>query len=488
MNWQACPLDVVEFFEVSEPLDVTKLPEDKVLLDKYRVIQTLGVGGMGAVVAAEHLQLGSKVAIKFLLPSLVDNESVVKRFLQEAKAATRIHSEHVARVVDVGELTGEGLPEQGVPFMVMEYLEGRDLSEWVKMGKKFPVEDAIDYVIQAGEAIAQAHKQGIIHRDVKPANLFLCERDDRKLVKVLDFGISKLMEEGPEDMGLTKTTTVLGSGLYMSPEQMRSAKKVDFRTDIYSLGVCLYELLTGTQPHTAETFSELCVKVNVDPPTPLRDYRPDISEELAEVIAVAYERKPEDRYQAVQEFVAALAPYAGRTSKSKIEQVQGITRHESMVPPPPANPQLKSTAAAVTAEALPKERPGSKMGLVVAAFGAVLIAGVVGLFVVRQQQETSAPAGTGPEPSETTSATPAPPPSETASATPSAAPSIVPSASPSASASASATPTATSVAQPPPRATPKPPPSPKPPPVVVPKPPPCKPAIDPETGLMNPCP
>ena len=465
---------------MNHPLDVAKLPAGTVLLDKYRVIRTLGVGGMGAVVAAEHMQLGNRVAIKFLLPTLVDNEMVVARFLQEAKAATRIQSEHVASVVDVGQMTGDGLPAKGIPYMVMEYLEGKDLSEWVKMGKKFPVDDAIDYIVQACEALAQAHKAGIIHRDIKPANLFLSQRDDREVVKVLDFGISKLMEEGPEDMGLTKTTTVLGSGLYMSPEQMRSAKSVDFRTDIYSLGVCLFELLTGTQPHTAETFSELCVKVNIDDPTPLRDYRPDISKELAETIAVAYARKPEDRYQSVQELASALAPFARGGSQPTIEQIQGITRHESMVPPPPANPQLKSTASAVTAEAIRPERPSTNTGV---ALGAVLVAIVtaagLGLFMWRQPPPAPRPAASSAASDPTPAASSAPPaplvssaPTATVSATPSAAPSVVPTSAPA------------------PRVNPQPvvPKPPPPPPPVVPKPPPCTPSIDPDTGLMTPCP
>jgi len=323
---------------VSGQFDVTAIEPGTVLLDKYRVQNNLGVGGMGVVVAAEHLQLGHKVAIKFLLPELTSNPMLMQRFVNEAKAATRINSEHVARVVDVGTLTGPEYGENGVPYMVMEYLEGKDLQVHVRTGKRFPVNEAIAYIAQAAEALAQAHKVNIIHRDIKPANLFLLEDSDgNKKVKVLDFGISKLLDEQPQEMGLTKTTTVLGSGLYMSPEQMRSAKSVDFRTDIYSLGVCMYELLTGTQPFTAETFSELCVKVNIDPPTPIQKWRPDIPEPLAAVIAKAYARSPSDRYQTVQAFIAALLPYAGQHAPM-LQQVQGVTAAEGQYPstPPPA--------------------------------------------------------------------------------------------------------------------------------------------------------
>jgi serine/threonine-protein kinase len=472
---------------VSEPLDVTKLTAGTVLLDKYRVIKTLGIGGMGVVIAAEHMQLGSRVAVKFLLPTLVDNDMVVARFLQEAKAATRIHSEHVASVVDVGEMKGPGLPPAGIPFMVMEYLEGKDLSEWVKMGKNFPVDDAIDYILQASEALAQAHRAGIIHRDIKPANLFLCQREERELVKVLDFGISKLMDEGPQEMSLTKTTTVLGSGLYMSPEQMRSAKSVDFRTDIYSLGVCLFELLTGTQPHTAETFSELCVKVNIDPPTPLRDYRPDISQDLAEAIAVAYARKPDDRYQSVQEFAAALSPFARGGSQPTIDQIQGITRHSSMVPPPPANPQLKSTSAAVTAEAKHEEKTGSKTGVALGAVvAAIVIAAGVGVFVLKQPPVNNQPATSTMAPApDPPASSPAPKPSTAPAA--SSASGAPPTPTASVSAEPSAAPSSKPVSRNPDPAPPPPVAPPPPPPPVVPKPPPCKPSIGPD-GLMTPCP
>src|SRR5262249_33086389 len=159
----------------------------------------------------------------------------------------------------------------------------QDLSQMLRAGAKFDVADAVDLIIQAGEALAQAHAHGIIHRDVKPANLFLTKKSDGSPhLKVLDFGISKIVEAAQGDLALTKTTAVLGSGLYMSPEQMKSAKGVDHRTDVYALGVCLYELFTRTQPFTADSFAELCLKVNLEAPDPLRRHRPDLPEELAQ--------------------------------------------------------------------------------------------------------------------------------------------------------------------------------------------------------------
>ncbi|MSP26840.1 MAG: serine/threonine protein kinase [Myxococcales bacterium] len=305
-----------------EGLDVRALVPGTVLLDKYRVVGPIGAGGMGVVIACDHLAMGTSVAIKFLLPEFVANRSIVQRFLNEARAATRIESEHVARVLDVGSMQGPGLPERGVPYMVMEHLRGHDLAHWIKSGVRFSIADAISFVTQASEALAEAHKVGIIHRDVKPANLFLAEYETRQLVKVLDFGISKLLENEPQEMGLTKTTTILGSGLYMSPEQMRSAKNVDPRTDIYSLGVCLFELLTGTQPFTAESFSELCVKVNIDPPTPLRSLRHDVSEELAAIIARSYARTADERFASMQEFAAALEPFSAPLSAATLKKLK----------------------------------------------------------------------------------------------------------------------------------------------------------------------
>ncbi len=469
---------------VSEALDVTQLSPGAVLMEKYRVVRTLGVGGMGVVVACDHLQLDTRVAIKFLLPNLLSNKSVVQRFMQEAKAATRIQSTHVAKVIDVGRFTHPGLPDEGLPYMVMEYLEGRDLSEWVRIGKKFSVGDAIDYTLQACEALAQAHKQGIIHRDIKPANLFLADPapdDDggRPVIKVLDFGISKIMDEEPQEMGLTKTTTVLGSGLYMSPEQMRSAKSVDFRSDIYSLGVCLYELLSGTQPHTAETFSELCVKVNIDPPTPLSDYRPDISDDLADVIAKAYEKDPEDRYQSVQEMAEALAPFARDESARVAQRIQGITRHASI---PPTSGVAK-TAAGVTAQRIePKPKSGAGMVITAAVITLAMAAAVAG-FLIRTRSPGDDPVLSGtPEPalSDTTTAT-----TSTATTTASTATTTASTASTTRSTASVAPPAPVPVA--PKSVAPKTGPKPAPPPPPPPPPPPCQPKKDPDTGMLIPC-
>ena len=205
----------------------------QILAGKFQIERVLGRGGMGVVVAAQHLQLGQLVALKFLLPEALRNPEVTERFLREARAAVRLKSEHVGRVIDVGTL------DDGAPYLVMEYLEGQDLDSFREEHERLPVAQVVSFVLQASEAIAEAHSIGIIHRDLKPANLFLTVRaDGSPTVKVLDFGIAKATE-GSEDFSLTKTATVMGSPAYMSPEQLRSARDVDARSDIWAIGVIL---------------------------------------------------------------------------------------------------------------------------------------------------------------------------------------------------------------------------------------------------------
>src|SRR5580698_2331943 len=254
-----------------------------ILLGKYRVDRVIGVGGMGAVVGARHLQLDERVAIKFLLPEMLQHEEVVQRFLREARAAIKIRSEHCVRVLDVGTL------ENGAPYMVMEFLEGQDLAAIGEQHKKLPIADVIDWVLQASEALAEAHAIGIVHRDLKPANLFLTRRaDGTPSVKVLDFGISKQAATGA-DAGVTKTQAVLGSPRYMSPEQMRSTKDVDARADVWALGAVVHELVAGVPPFDAETMTALCAAILQDPPRSMRATRPDAPPQLEAVVCAALE-------------------------------------------------------------------------------------------------------------------------------------------------------------------------------------------------------
>lgn len=276
------------------------------LAGKYRVEKILGVGGMGVVVAARHAQLRQRVAIKFLLPHSLGNAEVVGRFLREARAAALISSEHVARVLDVGNLDG------GAPYMVIEYLEGRDLGSWLAQKGVLPVDQAVEFVLQAIEAIAEAHSLGIVHRDLKPANLYCVRRaDGALLIKVLDFGISKLQhrDSTASDMDLTRTTTVIGSPFYMSPEQLRSSRNVDARTDIWSLGVILYQLVSGKPPFTATGLPELVIKITNEPAPPLRSTRSEIPVGLEQVILRCLQKDRTERYETVADLAVALAPF-----------------------------------------------------------------------------------------------------------------------------------------------------------------------------------
>jgi eukaryotic-like serine/threonine-protein kinase len=306
------------------------IQQGELLAGKYRVERVLGAGGMGYVVAALHEQLGQRVAVKLLVPELCENEDSVTRFLREARAAVQIHSEHVARVIDVGELTN------GSPYMVMEFLSGHDLAEELDLPGQLDIEVAIDYVLQASEAVAEAHSLNLIHRDLKPANLFLTHRPDgSSLVKVLDFGISKainvddnVLEPTPS---LTATHSLLGSPAYMSPEQIRRPKSVDTRTDIWSLGSILFELLARDPPFNADSPIALLAAVVSDPLPSIREIRPDVPPELEAVIAKCLEKKPEDRYQTVAELADALAPFAPRSQPS-ISRISGILRSVSLRP------------------------------------------------------------------------------------------------------------------------------------------------------------
>lgn len=299
---------------------IAEAREGDVLGGKYRIESVLGHGGMGVVVAARHLQLDERVAIKFLLPAALEQPEAVTRFIREAKAAIRIKSEHVVRVSDVGRL------DNGAPFMVMEFLEGTDLAQWLKRRGVLSVEQAVEFLLQALEAIAEAHAQGIVHRDLKPANLFCVRRSDGLLtIKVLDFGISKVRDLSVSGSELQMTAAAaMGSPLYMSPEQMRSARDVDARTDIWSLGVVMYELLTGVPPFRGESLSEVCVKVASFSPPPMRELRPELPLELRSVVLKCLEKSPDERYANVAELAQALLPFAPKRARASAERVVRI--------------------------------------------------------------------------------------------------------------------------------------------------------------------
>ena len=287
----------------------------QIVAEKYQVDSVIGQGGMGVVVSAHHIDLDQKVAIKFLLADVVQHADAAERFRREARAAARIHSDHVVRVLDVGVLPDE------VPYMVMEYLEGKDLGAKMSGGDRFTVEEAVGYALEAIDAIAQAHKAGIVHRDLKPANLFLAKRPDGShRIKVLDFGISKSIKDSSlSAMRLTSTTTLIGSPLYMSPEQMQSARDVDGRADIWSLGAILFEMLAARPPYQANTLPQLCQELLTADPPKLRAFRSDVPEGVESIVARCLTRNIDDRWQDVKDVAAALKPFSPRHRSQRPE-------------------------------------------------------------------------------------------------------------------------------------------------------------------------
>ncbi len=288
-----------------------------VLLGKYRVERVIGKGGMGMVLAARHLRLDRLVAIKLMhSQALVAFDDARERFRREARAVASLNSENIARVTDHGEL------EDGSPFIIMEYLEGVDLATVLRHRGAIATQDAVDYMIQACSAMIEAHSQGIIHRDLKPANLFLTQLPSgAPLIKVLDFGISKY-EDSQQEMIQTSTVGTMGSPLYMSPEQSKSAKFVDERSDIWSLGVILYHLLSGHLPFVAGSTAELFVELLHGEPTPITLVAPWVPQGLADVVMRCLRREPDERFQQVSELSAALAPFASEGGQTFLNSAQ----------------------------------------------------------------------------------------------------------------------------------------------------------------------
>ncbi len=307
--------DFARVASTPKPSDAIRIGQ--VFLDKYRVESILGQGGMGVVAECTHLQLNERVALKLLRQDVLLDRDALERFKREGQACAKLKSEYVARVRDVGEL------ENGTPFMVMEYLDGQDLGVLIEERGTLPAPWATELILQTCEALAEAHSYGIVHRDVKPTNLFVTWRPDgTALIKVLDFGISKTT--AGTDMHLTQTQSLLGTPAYMSPEQMRSARLVDGRTDIWSLGSVLYELLEGRKPFEAESFSEMCVKVAVDAPAPM--FKTGV--ELQQVVLRCLAKSPEARYQSMADLAHDLVPFTQdpQSATMLVERMQRMQR------------------------------------------------------------------------------------------------------------------------------------------------------------------
>ncbi|MFO0613300.1 MAG: serine/threonine-protein kinase [Polyangiaceae bacterium] len=300
------------------------------LAQKYRVEQILGTGAMGVVVSAMHVDLHERRAIKFMLPSMLHDKEAVERFLREARSAVRLKSQHVARIHDIGHL------ENGAPYMVMELLQGNDLKRVLEHRGALPIQEAVGYMLQVCEGMAEAHALGIVHRDLKPANLFVTRgANNLACVKVLDFGIAKLLGN-PDGVDITQTSNLMGTPLYMSPEQMRGAQHVDARSDVWALGAILYRLLTNRTPFEGDSVTQICAAVVADDPPPLTEVRPEVPPGLDAVVRRCLEKEPARRYPSVVEFARALLPFAAPAHPSAAAFAAGTHAYPEVPLPAPS--------------------------------------------------------------------------------------------------------------------------------------------------------
>jgi serine/threonine-protein kinase len=407
-----------------------------VLDGKYRVESVLGRGGMALVVAARHETLGHRVALKLLRPEASASPQYAQRALREARAAAALTSEHVTQVLDVGQL------DSGQPYIVMELLEGSDFGAVLRERGPLAVRDVATYLVQACDAIAEAHGRGIVHRDLKPGNLFLARRrDGSPLVKLMDFGISKMVEGSPDE-ALTATQDSLGTPHYMSPEQLLSARDVDTRTDVWALGVLAFRLLTGAYPFVGETAPAVHIAIASVRPPRLRDVRPDAPVAVDDLIARCLTKSRTDRLQTVVEFARTLLPFADEDTRRRYASVGEVSVPVTEAPADDraarASPE-PDTRATWGTNGEPAARPRLRAGAVAAAV-VVVAAGAGAVAVMAQSGAAKAPGG---EPAAAmagaaTAAAPASGPasgSATATASAMASASATASASPAASAS-----------------------------------------------------
>lgn len=366
----------------------------EILLGKYRLERVIGQGGMGLVAAARHLDLDELFAIKFLLADRLDGARAVERFLREARAAARLKGEHIVKVVDVGRL-GEG----GTPYMVMEYLRGTDLKHLLRERGPLPIDEILDWMLQACEAMAEAHQHNIVHRDLKPANLFLTRRPNgTPCIKVLDFGVSKHLS--PHAQNITKSGEIIGSPLYMSPEQIVRVKETDVRSDIWALGVILYELAAGISPFRAPSFTEVVGSVLQDEPAPLHQARPDIPPWYEAIVARCLQKRPDQRFQTIGELSAALKAMGGHPDTAERPSAQSLEiKSIDSVPPPSAASASRPSQSLSTDSAWGGTRPDRRISanskLILSAVLAGIVAAAIYTFFTLRIRKPAEPSPAG---------------------------------------------------------------------------------------------
>ncbi len=391
---------------------LVELSAGQIVADKYRIERVIGSGGMGVVVAATHVELDQRVAIKLLRDV---NDEALARFQREARLLVRLKNPHVARVFDVGAL------DDDTPYIVMELLDGEDLGAILNARGRLSIEEAVDYVLEACEAIAEAHALGMVHRDLKPANFFVARGPGSgRVVKVLDFGVSKMLDQRPPSEqttgGLTNEGVALGTPGYMSPEQMASSHDVDARADIFSLGAILYRLVSGQAPYKGNSLVSVLASMAMEPLPALRSVAPDVPEPFAKIVEQCLAQDREGRPPTVAALAEMLAPFASRRGRASVDSILA-TMHLSPSQPPRASvpsssgvrpemlnptivrplthpsfpPLVPAISSQSTTALAPSESRGMALGLALATFALVL--GVVTFFVVRERPVDPPPGG-----------------------------------------------------------------------------------------------